>query len=161
MATDNTMSNTFTGLSVIGTTGERVRELPISDGQLVFIHNRNRIAFDFKGKRTFYNQVEILSTESERASIVSPMDGYYFCIDSAVFYEYANGEWNVRVRPADGAVIICDEYPELGQLSGKLYVNKKQREIAIWDEANNKYYAVSNHTQDATDEDIMNLFVGM
>ena len=161
MATDNTMSNTFTGLSVIGTTGERVRELPISDGQLVFIHNRNRIAFDFKGKRTFYNQVEILSTESERTSIVSPMDGYYFCIDSAIFYEYANGEWSIKVKPADGAVIICDEYPELGQLTGKLYVNKTEREISIWDEERNEYFAVSNHTQDATDEDINNLFLNI
>lgn len=155
---DNTLSNTSTGLSVVATTGERVRKLPIVDNQLVFIHNRSKIAFDFKGKRTFYNQVEILSTEADRSSIENPVDGYYFCVDSAIFYEFVNGEWEVRVKPADDVVIIGDEYPTLGQLSGKLYVNKTEREIAIWDADNSEYFAVSNHTEDATDEDIENLF---
>lgn len=153
------MSNTSTVLSVIGTTGERVRELPIADGQLVFIHNRNRIAFDFKGTRTFYNQVEVLESESDRSAIVTPVDGYYFCIDSAIFYEYKDNTWTARVTPAEGAVVISDEYPTLGQLSGKLYVNKTAREIAIWDDENSEYYAVSNHTEDATDEDIDGLFI--
>jgi len=158
---DNTMSNTSTVLSVIGTTGERVRELPISDGQLVFIHNRKKIAFDFKGTRTFYNQVEILETEYERSQITSPVDGYYFCIDSAILYEYKDSSWNARITPSENAVFICEEYPTLGQLTGKLYVNTSEREIAIWKEDTKEYFAVSNHTEDATDEDIMALFASI
>lgn len=147
-----------TVLSVVGTTGERVRELPISDGQLVFVHNRNRIAFDFKGKRTFYNQVEVLETEFDRSSIEIPINGYYFCIDSATLYKYEDGSWTVRIAPAEGAVFICDEYPQLGQLSGKLYVSKNEREIAIWDENSKEYYAVSNYSGEISEDDILSLF---
>lgn len=155
----NTTSTTSTVLSVIGTTGERVRQLPISDGQLVFIHNRNKLAFDFKGKRTFYNQVEILETEFDRSSIEVPIDGYYFCVDSATLYEYKDSAWHVRVAPAEGAVFICEEYPSLGQLSSKLYVNKKEREIAIWEEETKEYLVVSNHTGEISEQDILSLFV--
>ena len=155
---DNTMSTTSTVLTVVATTGERVRELPIRDGQLVFVHNRNRIAFDHKGKRTFYNQVEILSTEYDRSLIESPMDGYYFCVDSAIFYEYADGNWIARTKNSEEAVFIGDEYPSLGQLSGKLYVNKSAKEIAVWEEDKNEYLVVSNHTAEITEEDILSLF---
>ena len=41
--------------SVIATTSERLSNLVIKNGQLIFIQDKHRIAFDFKDKRTFYN----------------------------------------------------------------------------------------------------------
>ena len=48
-------NNTNPILSVCATTGERVKELTIKDGQLIFVQDKHRIALDFNGKRTFYN----------------------------------------------------------------------------------------------------------
>jgi len=55
--------NTATILSVCATTDERVGQLPIKNGQLVFVQDKHRIALDFAGKRRFYNQIEELTTE--------------------------------------------------------------------------------------------------
>lgn len=60
----------------------------------------------------------------------------------------------------DGEVIFIDvDYPELGQMKeNTLYVNKTEREIAIYDSASESCVVVSNYTDEVTDEDIENLF---
>ena len=65
---------------LVATTSSRVRLLPIKDGQLVFIQDLGRIAFDFNGKRVFYNQIVQLDTEAERLALNEPLSGYYFII---------------------------------------------------------------------------------
>lgn len=39
---------------IVATNSDRVDELGIKDGQLVFVQDKERIAFDFNGKRVFY-----------------------------------------------------------------------------------------------------------
>ena len=49
--------------------------------------------------------------------------------------------------------------PELGQAKeNALYVNKMEREIAVFDSASNEYVIVSNYTNEVTDKDIESLF---
>lgn len=78
-------------LSVIATKSQKIKDLPIKSGQLIFIQDLSRIAFDFNGTRVFYNQITELSTEMERLSLVSPLSGYYFVIDTAILYMYKDG----------------------------------------------------------------------
>ena len=56
-------------LNLVATTSLRVRELPIKNGQLIFIRDLGRIAFDFKDQRVFYNQIVELETEAERITL--------------------------------------------------------------------------------------------
>ena len=70
-------------MSLVATSSSRIRDLVIKDGQLIFIQDLGRIAFDFKGKRVFYNQIVELNTEAERLALENPLDGYYFVIDEA------------------------------------------------------------------------------
>lgn len=127
-------------LSVIATKSDRLRDLLIKNGQLIFIQDRNRIAFDWGGKRSFYNSLEILETEAERAAIVRPVDGYYFVIDSAVLWRYDNGWTQVTSKP-DEVLFIGVELPELGK-ANKLYVNKKEQSISVWNEDTDSYLRV-------------------
>ena len=53
-------------LSLVATNSSRIRDLVIKDGQLIFIQDLGRIAFDFKGQRVFYNQIVELNTEKGR-----------------------------------------------------------------------------------------------
>ena len=53
-------------LKLIATTSSKIRDLVIENGQLIFIQDLGRIAFDFKDKRVFYNQIVELDTEAER-----------------------------------------------------------------------------------------------
>ena len=143
-------------LSLVATSSSRIRDLTIKDGQLIFIQDVGRIAFDFKGKRVFYNQIVELDTEAERLALESPLNGYYFVIDSACLWYYQD-EWvQITDKPQD-IVFIGVELPALGQ-QGKLYIDTDDREISVWDEETDKYIKVSNYTEDVTDEDIEKLF---
>jgi hypothetical protein len=143
-------------LKLIATTSSKIRDLVIEDGNLVFLYDIGRIALDYKGKRTFYNQIVELETEAERLALDSPLSGYYFVINTGCLWHYGN-EWTPITGSPQEVVFIGVELPELGQ-KGKLYVDKGDREISICDEETNQYIVVSNYTIDATEKDIENLF---
>lgn len=143
-------------MSFCATVSDKVKDLVIKDGQLIFIQDLGRIAFDFKGKRVFYNQIVELRTETERLTLDSPISGYYFVIDSACLWFYQDRWIQITEKPKE-YVFIGVELPELGQRN-KIYVDTDDREIFVWDEKNGKYIIVSNYTEDVTDEDINNLF---
>lgn len=145
------------GLKVIATSSSRIRDLIIKSGQLIFIQDLGRIAFDFNGKRTFYNQIVEVETEAERLALVNPISGYYFVLGSACLWHYKDGWTQITERP-DEVVFIGVELPELGQ-EGKLYVDTDDREISVWDEETDAYITVSNYTAEVTDADIESLFV--
>ena len=143
-------------LSLVATTSPRVKDLVIKDGQLIFIQDIGRIAFDYKGARVFYNQIVELDTEAERQDLDSPLNGYYFVIDSACLWFY-DGEWiQITEKPQD-ILLVGVELPELGQ-QGKLYIDTDGREISVWDEETDKYIKVSNYTEEVSTEDIEDLF---
>lgn len=144
------------GFTVVATSSSRVKDLVIKNGQLIFIQDKGRIAFDFKDKRTFYNQITELDTEYERASLSEPSSGYYFIIETAVLWRY-DGGWVQITNPPEEILFIGVELPELGQ-PNKLYVNKAEQEISIWDEGTGKYIIVSDYTNEVTDDEIEGLF---
>lgn len=150
--------NTLTPvLSVCATIGERVKELAIKDGQLIFVQDKHRIAFDFNGKRRFYNQIEELATEQERVSLLAPISGmYYFIIETAVLWTYQNGWIQITSKPEE-IVFIGTEMPELGK-EQTLYINKATKNVSVWDSETSDYIIVSDYTNEVTEEDIENLF---
>ena len=151
-------TTTKNGLVLIATTSSRIRDLTIKDNQLIFIQDRGRIAFDFKGKRVFYNQIVELSTEAERLTLSSPLSGYYFVIGSGCLWFYKD-EWIQITKKPTEVIHIGVELPELGQAQeGMLYVNKADREIAVFDSVSNEYIIVSDYTNEVTDSDIEDLF---
>ena len=143
-------------LSLVATSSSRIRDLVIKDGQLIFIQDLGRIAFDFKGKRVFYNQIVELDTEVERLALDSPLDGYYFVIETAILWFYNNGWIQITDKPEE-IVFVGVELPTLGQ-ENKIYVDIDDREISVWNEETNQYVVVSNYTNEVTDEDIEDLF---
>lgn len=143
--------------SFIATVSDRIKDLVIKDGQMIFIHDEGRIALDYKGKRTFYNQINELESERERLDLFEPINGkYYFVIETAVFWRYYNGWQQITTAP-DDIVFIGTEMPELGKAK-TLYVDKENREISVWDDAEDVYIKVSNYTDSISVEKISALF---
>ena len=150
-------SETKTILSLCATTSDKVKDLVIKNGQLIFVHDAGRLALDFKGKRTFYNQIIELSTEKDRIDLSDAVNGkFYFVIETAVLWRYFNG-WTQITSSPEEVLFIGTEMPELGQ-PNKLYVNKSKKEISVWDEDTNGYSAVSNYTDSIDKSDIISLF---
>ena len=145
-----------TVLSVCATTGSRLSDLVIKDGQLIFVQDKHRIAFDFKGKRVFYNQIEEIATEEEREGI-EPVDGvFYFVVNTAVMWTY-RGKWIQLTTPPQDVIFIGVELPELGS-ANILYVNKSGY-ISVWDEDTRNYITVANKSDSISEVDIVALFV--
>lgn len=144
-------------MSFCATVSDKVKDLVIKDSQLIFIYDEGKIALDYNGKRTFYNQIIELETETERQNLSEPINGkYYFVIEKAVLWRYYNGWKQITTSPED-FIFIGTELPELGHPQ-TLYVNKETGEISVWDETQAKYLKVSNYTDTISVEYISTLF---
>lgn len=152
------VTNMKTVMSLVATNSSRIRDLIIKDGQLIFIQDLGRIAFDFKGQRVFYNQIVELDTDVERLDLVSPLSGYYFVIDTGVLWFYKD-EWMQITSAPEEVIFIGVELPTLGQ-NGKLYATTEVGNecISVWDEELGAYVVVADKTHEVTVEDIENLF---
>lgn len=141
-------------LSICATVGSRLSDLVIKNGQLIFVQDKHKIAFDFNDKRVFYNQIEEIATEAERANIVPENGVYYFVIDSAVLWTYQD-RWIQMTSVPEEAVFIGTELPELGS-NKKLYVDITGG-ISVWDD--DRGYVVVADKCGAIDEiDIVSMF---
>lgn len=145
-------------MSLVATSSSKIRQLTIKNGQLIFIQDVGRIAFDFNNKRVFYNQIVEVENEAERLLMEDPLKGYYFVIGSGCLWYYNDGWIQITERP-ESVVCIDVELPQLGQAKEDvLYVDKNKKEIAVFDKDSNGYIVVSDYTNEVTDEDIEALF---
>lgn len=142
-------------LSICVTSGNRLSDLIIKDGQMIFVKDKHRIAFDFGGKRTFFNQIQEIATEEERVNLVPENGVYYFIIDTAVLWTYQDN-WIQLTTPPKEYLFIGVELPELGS-KNVLYVNKNGG-ISIWDNESSKYVIVADKNEYVSESDIDFLF---
>lgn len=146
-------------LSVCATNANRLPDLAIKNGQLIFIQDKHRIAFDFGGKRRFYNQIEELATETERVALESPVTGsYYFVINTAVLWTYQDKWIPLTTSPEEIVFIGTDIMPELGSAK-TLYVSKTKKQISVWDDDTKQYIVVADKKEIVSESDIDTLFI--
>lgn len=144
-------------LSVIATTATKLPNIEIKNGQLIFIHDKQRIALDFGNKRKFYNQIILLETESERQDILAPVSGlFYFVIGTTVLWTYQD-DWIQITTPPKEVIFIGTTLPKLG-FENVLYVDKSSNTISVWDADSQSYIAVADKTEMITNEEIESLF---
>lgn len=142
-------------LSVIGTVGSRLSDLTIKDAQLIFVKDKHKIALDLNGKRTFYNDITVLDTESQRQDMLAPVNGcFYFVVGTAVLWFYQD-EWIQITTTPNQIIFIGTALPELGS-ENKLYVNTNERNISVWD--GKSYIKVGEAISTVQTEDIDALF---
>lgn len=143
-------------LSIIATNSNRLSDLAISDGQLIFIQDKSKIALDFNGKRKFYNDIEVVNTDQDRLDLTPENGRFYFVIGTAVLWFYQD-KWTQLTSVPESVLFIGTELPELELGSeNKLYINKNNRNISIWD--NGTYITVGEVTNSISNEDIDALF---
>lgn len=145
-------------LSLIATNSSRIKDLVIKNGQLIFIQDLGRIAFDFNGVRKFYNQITELETERERVSLDPPAFGYYFIIETGVLWLYRN-EWVQVTSKPESILFVGTELPQLGQ-EEKIYVNTTEykENISVWNEESGSYKVVADKTYSITNEEVIAFF---
>lgn len=128
---------------VVADKASKLSDFAIGHQQIIFLQEKRKIALDYNGKRTFYNQVEILATDIDREELESPENGvFYFVIGKAMLWFY-DSEWIPITTPPHEIVRIgvsFDEFPDLGS-ENTLYVNKAtgKESISVWDKETQSY----------------------
>lgn len=81
-------------LSIAATTGSNLPNVPVKNGQMIFVHDKHKLAFDLDDKRVIYKEIIELATEASRTSLLAPISGcYYFVVETALLWAYRDGEW--------------------------------------------------------------------
>lgn len=146
-------------ISVVGTVANKLQQLPINDGQIIFVKDKKRVALDLNGKRTFYNDITVLESDQDRLDMLAPVNGcFYFVVKTAILWFYKD-EWvQVSAQPQE-VVFFGAQIPELGK-ENVLYVNRTSGNegISIWDETQKKYIIIADKTQTMSADDVLNLF---
>ena len=144
-------------LRVVATAGTNLSDLAIQNGSLIFVRDKQRIAFDYDNKRVFYNDITVLQTETERLSILAPIgQHFYFVIETARLWTYVDG-WVAVSNPPEEILVIGEALPELGS-AGKLYIDKTGKATYVWDEDEADYICVGRDVSSISSAETASLF---
>lgn len=103
--TTNSYVTTKREFKIVATTSERVEELDIKDGQLIFVRDKGKIAFDFNNARVFYdNGNELEDIYSKIAALEKKDEAFETQMEAKVDAE------TVQNMIEDAAVIAVIEF---------------------------------------------------
>lgn len=92
---------------------DKVSQLPIIDGQLIFVRDAREIFLDVNGERTSYSQIMVLIDEDHRKSL-KPVTGFYFVSSTSVLWRYENNQWIPLTTTPREKIVFTDELPQIG-----------------------------------------------
>lgn len=141
-------------ISFVSTSSDKLPDLVIKDAQLIFVKDTQKIALDMNGTRKFYNDIELLDSESVRTSLDASNGRFYFVTTTGILWFYQD-KWVQLTSTSENYVSILDDLPSTGK-EDQLYINKNKHNISIWD--NETYVTVGEVTSAIPIEVIDNLF---
>lgn len=127
------------------TVGSKLAQLPVRDGNLVFVTDTKTMYLDINGNRLPYVDIQILSQETDRTSILAPIEGFYFVEETNVLWRY-KGSWK-QVTPNNITPLFFgsyEDFPPQGN-AGVLYVSDDA--TYKWDSTTFQYLCVANKTE--------------
>ena len=91
---------------------DKLDQVPVANGQLIFVHDAREIYLDVNGERTSYSQIIILQDENHRLGI-TPMSAFYFVKATNVLWRYDN-QWIQLTTTPQEIVVFSDTLPARG-----------------------------------------------
>lgn len=133
-------------IRVYTTISSKLEELPVVDGQLIFVQDLRTVYLDNHGMRLPYTVIDALPTEEDRVALKDPAKGFYYTEDSNVLWRYNGEKWIALTSSNSPHIMFKDEvsdFPTVGD-SNTVYTNNSA--IYRWDNDKNKYVMISNKT---------------
>lgn len=127
------------------TVASNLAELPIVDGQFIFVRDTRTFHVDLGGARLEYTDIQVLPLESNRTQLLAPTEGFYYVEDTNVMWRYKSG-WK-QITPSNLSPFVYgdyDSFPEQGQ-EGTLYAT--QDATYAWDSTLESYVCIANKTE--------------
>lgn len=127
------------------TTQSKLAQLPVSDGNLIFVTDTKKMYLDINGNRLGYQDIQVLPTETDRTSILAPIEGFYYIEETNILWRYKEG-WK-KVTPDNLSPLFFgayEDFPPIGN-SNVLYISDDA--TYKWDSLTSTYICVSNKTE--------------
>lgn len=127
------------------TVDSKLADLPIVDGQFIFIGDTKKFYLDIHGTRLEYTDIQVLSSDTDRTSILAPTEGFYFVDDTNVMWRYKGG-WH-QITPSNTQPFVYgdyDSFPEVGR-ENTLYATDEA--TFVWNSMTSSYICIANKTE--------------
>ena len=127
------------------TTQSKLAQLPVSDGNLIFVTDTKKMYLDINGNRLGYQDIQVLPTDTDRTSILAPIEGFYYVEETNILWRYKEG-WK-KVTPDNLSPLFFgayEDFPPTGK-SNVLYISDDA--TYKWDSLTSTYICVSNKTE--------------
>lgn len=129
----------------IYTTDSKLAELPIVDGQVIFVHDTRKFCLDMDNIRVTYSNIQVLPQESDRTQILAPTEGFYFVDETNVMWRYKGGWRQITPSNLDPLVFAAfEDFPPTGK-ENTLYVTDDA--TYKWDSLTTQYICIANKTE--------------
>lgn len=128
-------------MNFYSTLDAKLTNIPVVDGNLIFVRDKRKIYMDAKGERTEYSSVITLVTEAQRVAMVSPVEGIYFVKETNILWSYST-RWHKLTSAPETITIFVDsekDLPEIGQ-NNVLYIT----DSSIYKWKGSEYLNLSN-----------------
>lgn len=94
-------------IKYVSTIESKLSQLPVGNGQLIFVKDTRKIFLDFNNIRTEYSQIMVLQNEEHRKNILNPVTGFYFVLGTYILWRFENGEWiQLTFPPKENIVFL-------------------------------------------------------
>ena len=127
------------------TTNSKLSQLPVSDGNLIFVKDTHTIYLDLNGNRLAYRDIVVLPKETDRTSILAPIEGFYYVEETDIFWRYKEG-WK-QITPDNINPLFFGDYEDFPP-TGKdnvLYISGEA--TYKWDSLTSTYICIANKTE--------------
>lgn len=133
-------------LKVYTTISDKLNDLSVINGQLIFVSDTKTIYLDNNGVRLSYDIIQVLKTDKDRIDIKKPKEGFYFVEDSAVLWRYKN-QWVQLTRGNVPHIILIDKYIDLPSIGENDTIYSTENAVYVWDNKDKKYVSIANKTE--------------
>lgn len=125
-------------MKFIATTSDKIKDIAVTSGQLIFSRDDRVIYLDAGTERTSFQQILSVPTEEFRSELTFPIQGFYFVEDTKILWRYQNGTWLQVTEPPKESIIFLsqEDFPEQGK-EGILYVDGDT--LYRWNDATQNY----------------------
>ena len=99
-----------------GTTSDKVSEIPVRAGNVVFVKDTREVCVDDDEGRKYYSDIITLNTEAQRLALSTPLTGFYFVEDTGILWRY-NNKWTALTTPPENQIVFADyaNFPQVGK----------------------------------------------
>lgn len=129
-------------MKFIATTSDKINDIQVQSGQLIFSRD-DRVIYLDTDVRTSFQQIITLVSEEVRQNMTSPVQGFYFIKDKKTLWNYDGSVWSQLSGEPKENLVFGDyaTFPEIGE-EGVLYIDKTK--FYQWDAEAQAYYAMSD-----------------